>query len=129
MRCSQQKTNGEQCQSRAMRSGRFCWLHDPNVSQAAKREAQARGGSGNAPKVHIPLPPLREATPRAIIEMLVATINEVRAGEIDIRIANCVGFLSGHLVRIYEASELEERLAKLEKDAAEQSTTKRPRTP
>lgn len=109
-----------------MRSGRFCWLHDPNVSQTAKREAQARGGSGNAPKVQSPLPPLREATPKAIIEMLVATINEVRAGEIDIRIANCVGFLSGHLVRIYEVSELEERLAKLEKDVTEQSTIKRP---
>lgn len=129
MRCSHQKSNGDNCKSQSIRTGRFCWLHDPSVPQEAKRKAQARGGSNNAVKTLISLPPLLGATPKAILEMLVTTINEVRAGEIDIRVANCVGFLSGHLVRIYEISEMEERLAGLERDVAERLTAKDSHTP
>ena len=129
MQCSQQKKDGQQCQSQAMRSGRFCWLHDPTVPPETKRKAQSRGGRNNAVKAQSPLPTLQEATPRAVISMLVSTINEVRTGQIDIRIANCLGFLSGHLTRIYETSELEERLIKLEKDVTERLSAKHPRTP
>lgn len=42
------------------------------------------------------------------------TINQVRLGELDPKLANCVGYLSGVLLRALEANQLEERISDLE---------------
>jgi hypothetical protein len=47
--------------------------------------------------------------------LLAKTINDVRTGRLDPKLANCVGYLSGILVRAFEVGELEERLAMLER--------------
>jgi hypothetical protein len=38
----------------------------------------------------------------------------VRSGKMDTKIANCIVYLSGHMVKIFEISNIEKRLDKLE---------------
>jgi hypothetical protein len=51
--------------------------------------------------------------------LLADTINKVRSGKMDTKIANCIVYLSGHMVKIFEVkifeiSNIEKRLDKLE---------------
>ena len=48
------------------------------------------------------------------IDLLVETINQVRKGKIDPRVANSVGFLSNILIRALERDKLETRIEQLE---------------
>jgi hypothetical protein len=47
--------------------------------------------------------------------LLTKTINDVRTGRLDPKLANCIGYLGGILVRAFEVSDLEKRLAMLER--------------
>jgi hypothetical protein len=49
-----------------------------------------------------------------MVALLVLTINAVRKGTIDPRIANCVGYLAAIAMRAVEQNELEARIRKLE---------------
>jgi hypothetical protein len=99
----------------------YCYLHNPDVDQETKREAQARGGRGNAHRnVLAEAPPqINLSSVADVVTFLSRTINELRAGLIDTRVANGIGYLSGHLVKAMEVSELEKRV-----EALEQATKK-----
>ena len=56
--------------------------------------------------------PLR--TVSDVIELLSDTINHVRRGEMDLRVSNSIGYLSGILLNAIEKGSFEERLAGLE---------------
>ena len=108
MQCNFIKENNEQCQANAISDSKFCFSHDPNMEEA-KRIATTRGGM--APKKNYdPLPPIKIDDSKDIVRLLVTTISEVRQGEIDIRVANCVGFLAGHLIKAFEIGEVNEKL-------------------
>ncbi|MFH1374362.1 MAG: hypothetical protein ABII79_11250 [bacterium] len=49
-----------------------------------------------------------------VVKLLSVTINQVRRGEIDPRIANSVGYLSGIILRAREQGDIEERLTQIE---------------
>ena len=49
-----------------------------------------------------------------VVKLLGATINQVRRGEIDPRVANAVGYLSNIVLSATDQRELENRLAELE---------------
>ena len=49
-----------------------------------------------------------------VVELLGETINQVRRGELDLRISNAIGYLSGILLNAIEKRSFEERLAALE---------------
>jgi hypothetical protein len=46
--------------------------------------------------------------------LLADTINKVRSGKMDTKTANCIVYLSGHMVKIFEISNIEKKLDKLE---------------
>jgi hypothetical protein len=46
--------------------------------------------------------------------LLSETIHQVRTGAIDPKVANCVGYLSGILLKAIEVGDIEERLAAME---------------
>jgi|GEM_PF-6793513 len=50
-----------------------------------------------------------------IVRLLESTINDVRTGRVDVRIANSVTYLSGVLRQVMEQEFLEKRLDSLEK--------------
>jgi len=119
MKCGYIKSNGEQCEANAINNGKFCFWHNPDISAEEKRDAQAKGGKANKIEVAAPLPPIKVKTSNDVVELLSDTIGRVRSGDLDIKIANCIGYLSGHLLRAFEVTDLENRLEFVEREVKE----------
>src|ERR1700676_2111747 len=98
--CQGVTPDGSQCQAAALRNSDFCFFHDPS-KDAERRESCAAGGRQNRMKT------LDTATSDVkiedcgdVVELLSETINQVRKGLIDPRIANSVGYLANIAVRV-----------------------------
>jgi hypothetical protein len=96
-------------------------LHDP-ARAADRQEARRRGGRERSRRAAV----LAEDTPDARLEnladvavLLAETINEVRRGQLDARVGNCVAVLAGQFMRAVQGGELEERIRALEEMAAQ----------
>lgn len=92
----------------------FCFLHNPDISEDEKREAQSKGGKANH-KVQASLAPINLKQTKDVVSLLETTINDLRAGTLDVKVANGVGYLAGQLVKAMEVSELEKRVEGIEK--------------
>lgn len=112
MRCEFIKPNGERCGADAMKNSRLCFFHNPKVKKA-KREAVIRGGK-SPKKNYNPLEPIEIKDNKDVVKLIAQVINEAREGKIDIRLANCLFYGSGQLIKALEVADLEERVAKLE---------------
>jgi hypothetical protein len=112
--CKAKKPDGSDCQAVALPGSEFCFFHDPEKAEK-RREAQSLGGRHNHMKT------LDEDTPDLKIEncqdtvpLLSETINQVRKGQIDPRVANAVGYLANVIIKAVEQSDLEKRLEEIE---------------
>jgi len=119
MLCRSLKADQSPCSANAMTGSEFCYLHNPAIDKDAKRAAQSKGGKGNRAGVTQPLPAIKLTQPRDVVSLLQDVINGVRSGEIDLKAANCLGCLAGHLSKALELSDLEERVIGLEKTLAQ----------
>ncbi|MDO8558626.1 MAG: hypothetical protein Q7S09_05625 [bacterium] len=95
----------------------FCFMHDPAM-EIEKRNAVIKGGRAQR-RNRRPLPVVEIKDTKSVANLLSLTITEVRRGEVDLRVANCVGYLSGHLIKALEISDLGERVTELEEVLAE----------
>ncbi len=114
--CSARTQTGAACQGRAKSGMAFCTFHDPQAAVEQEEARRAGGRSRSAPRAVLPA---EEADlvlegPRDLPTLLADTINRVRKGALDPRVANTVGYLAGVLIRAFEVSELEERIRRLE---------------
>lgn len=114
MRCNYIKTNKEQCSANAMKNSEFCFTHNPKMKDQ-KMAAVIKGGRMSKRR-HSQLPEVPLNNPKDVVILLSRTINEVRSGSIELRVANCVGYLSSHLIKAIETSVLEERLSRIEEN-------------
>lgn len=114
MKCIFIKPNGDQCQANAMIKSDYCYLHNPEVSQEEKLLNQTQGGIIRSVKVYNPLPPIKIEKTQDIMSLLTDTINQVRQGGLDSKIANTIGYLAGIAIKAHEISELEDRLDRIE---------------
>jgi hypothetical protein len=106
-----QKCKKEGCNSWATSDG-FCFTHSPLYAEK-RLLAQSKGGSvGKDPKdrLSVDLEPINIQNPKEIIVLLSQTIDHVRLGQMDTKIANCIGNLSNYLIRVMELVSLEERI-------------------
>ncbi|MFH1694521.1 MAG: hypothetical protein ABH880_02090 [Patescibacteria group bacterium] len=78
-----------------------------------KRLATQKGGMATR-KILKPLSYVEVENLRDVVDLLATTINEVRTGLVEIRTANCIGYLSGHLIKAFEVAELEFRISRIE---------------
>ena len=108
-RCQKILEGGRQCAGFALKSGEFCFSHDPH-SQVEKRAAARKGGQARIVKVDAPLEPIEIESPRDIIKLLAITVKELRAGKILPQIANTTGFLAAQLLRAFESVETRRRV-------------------
>lgn len=122
MKCEFTKDDGQPCEANALKGSDFCYHHDPDISDEEKRDAQSRGGANRALTLQNPLPPLEIAEPNDAVLLVADTIKRVRAGELDIRTANCLGFLSDKLLKAYEVSKLNDRVEVIERVILERKT-------
>lgn len=123
MQCSFIKPDGTQCNANAMSGLDYCYMHNPNISDEEKREAKQRGGQARALTIANPLPVLPINEPNDAVLLIVDTINRVRAGELDIKTANCLGFLSDKLLRAFEVSQLNDKVGIIERVILEKKTS------
>jgi len=114
-KCRFIKPDGAKCEAWAMSDSEFCYLHNPDISEKEKKEIQSKGGQANKIKVLEPLQPIALKEGEDVILLLEDTINKVRTGEIDLKVANCIGYLAGHLMKAIETAKLEGRVEIIER--------------
>jgi len=112
--CKQVKADGTRCRANAVNGSAYCFAHDP--ARAAERQAarQAGGRVGKTKVLGPDTPDVPLSSPMEVVALLGETINQVRRGDVDPKVANTVGYLSGVLIRALEAGDIEQRLAVLE---------------
>jgi hypothetical protein len=112
--CVATKHNGKACNAAALPGSHFCFFHDPTKA-AARRKAQSAGGLANRmATLPADAPDVKVEDGADVVKLLGATINQVRRGEIDPRVANAVGYLANIVLAATGQRELENRLAELE---------------
>ncbi len=121
-RCEHVKPSGERCKARAGAGSRFCYFHDPEKA-AARTEARRRGARTRNRRAAVlsDADEVRIDGTADVLVLLSETASQVRRGELDHRVANCLGYLASVLLRALQQGELEERIAALE--AAARGTT------
>lgn len=114
MQCEHKSEDGKRCGAAALKAKTRCSLHaDPGRAAALG----SKGGRGRRRSV-FKAGDLREfAAPKSaadLRELVAESIIEIRAGKLDPRIANALGYLGGSYLRALEVSEIESRLDALE---------------
>jgi len=115
-KCHSLRKDGRACGADAQGGKSVCIFHDPKRSADAVRARRA-GGMARSQPASVLSSDTPEQTLRSLKEvssLLSESINQVRRGEIDPRIANAVGYLSAILLKALEQGEVEERLSKVE---------------
>ena len=113
-RCQHQKKNGQRCNALSMSGSKFCFFHNPDRKKEI-REAQRKGGRrGKIATLDEKTPDVIIKTPDDLIRLLAKSISQVRRGDIDPRVANAIGYLSGVILKAREQGVLEERVIRLE---------------
>jgi len=116
IKCQFRKKNGTPCSANAQPANGLCVFHDP-AKAADGHRARRAGGTTRSRTVTVlpqetPDIPLRNT--HQVVTLLSESINHVRRGQLDPRVANAVGYLSGILLKALEQGRTEERLSHLE---------------
>jgi hypothetical protein len=119
--CNATRKDGQPCGAEAQVGRAVCFFHDPDRS-GDRKDAQSRGGSAkNTLQVVRPwrgregeVTVIKSPTTEEIVSLIADTIDEVKVGAIDPKIANAVGYLSGVLLKALEYDALNERLQAIE---------------
>ncbi len=122
MKCISQASNGTPCDANAINGDKHCYFHSPKVSEEARRSAQSRGGRANEIRIKNPLPAIQISKVGDVVKLLEETVNLVRAGELDVKVANCIGVLSGHLLKALEVDTIANRVEIIERAILERRT-------
>lgn len=112
MQCKFIKPNRERCKANAIENSDFCFSHNPEMREA-KRKAVIKGGK-SPKKNYNPLEPIEIKNNKDVVKLISQVINEVRQGKIEIRVANCIFYGAGQLIKALEIANLEERVEKIE---------------
>ncbi len=112
-RCKEVKDDGTDCNAWAQAEKDYCLMHDPEMEEEHKLICKKGGMTPKRNFNSLPEIELKEASD--VIALLSDTINKVRTGELDLRVANCIGYLSGHLIKAFEVTQLHQRIELIEK--------------
>jgi hypothetical protein len=120
-KCEFGKKNGERCGADAQSGKSLCVFHDPAQASEGRRARRAGGIARSRGAAVLPsdTPSLPLGNTKEVSAFLADSINQLRRGQLDPRVANGVGYLSSVLLRALEQGPFEERLAKIEAALAE----------
>jgi len=115
-KCEFRKKNGERCGADAQTGKSLCVFHDPARACEGRRARRAGGITRSRLATVLPADspdhPLGNTTD--VSALLSDSINRLRRGQLDPRVANAMGYLTSVLLRSLEQGPIEERLAKIE---------------
>jgi len=112
--CIATAKNSSPCKAPPLLNSDYCFFHDPGNSEVRKIANSNGGKRGKVSTLPTISPDLPLNSAQDILSLLSESINQVRRGDIDPRIANAVGYLSALVLKAREQYELEERIRKLE---------------
>ena len=122
-KCRATRKDGDPCRAEAQSRSDFCFFHDPE-KEVERHDAKVAGGNtgklatlpavkpwrGVAGEVDV----LKAVSPVELVDLLCNTIDDVRIGAIDPKVANAVGYLAGIIVKVQELEAVVERLSAIE---------------
>lgn len=112
--CAATKGDGTACGAAALPGLHHCFFHSPKHA-TARHKAQSAGGRANKmTTLPADAPDVKVEDGADVVKLLCQTINQVRRGELDPRVANAVGYLANIILAAAGQRELENRLAELE---------------
>ena len=111
-RCRHVHPSGRPCGGFAIAGSGFCFAHAPE--QAAKRDAARRRGGQAGRVTTLPESSVTVRSLGDVVALVEATINDVRTGRVDVKVANSLAILTNVAIRAIERSDLEARLEALE---------------
>jgi hypothetical protein len=115
-KCLFRKKNGERCGADAQTGKSLCVFHDPARASEGRRARRAGGitRSRSAVVLSADTPDHPLGNTPDVSTFLADSINRLRRGQLDPRVANAMGYLTSVLLRSLEQGPVEERLAKIE---------------
>jgi len=110
--CAHAHASGKPCGGFAVSCSEHCFAHDP--ARAAERDAARRRGGRAGRAATLPDSDVAVRSLADVVALVEATLNDVRAGRLDVKVANAVGYLANVAIRAIQQSELEAHLTALE---------------
>ena len=111
--CQAKTADGSGCQAAALPSSDFCFFHDPDRADD-RRQANAAGGRNGKMKTLDGAPDVKVESCQDVVRLISDTINQVRRGELDPRVANAIGYLANVLIKAADQGDHEQRIKDLE---------------
>src|SRR5437879_4174387 len=115
-KCRVRKKNGQRCGADAQHGKEVCVFHDQAKAADGHRARRAGGLNRNRPAAVLspqtPDHPLRNT--QEVSALLGESINQVRRGQLDPRVANAVGYLASILLNALDQGLVEERLSRVD---------------
>lgn len=115
-KCEFRKKDGSRCRANAQPANGLCVFHDPARIIDGHRARRAGGLTRARPAAVLapdtPDHPLGNM--RDVALLLSLSINQLRRGQLDPRVANAMGYLASVLLKTLEIGRMEDRLAHLE---------------
>jgi hypothetical protein len=108
MQCQKKKRDGNQCGAPALADKQQCALH---AEPGRAKELGRKGGRRRT--VYRPDALKEFAAPKKaadVRDLLAESIIEIRAGKLDPKVANALGYLGASLLRALEVADIEQRL-------------------
>jgi len=120
--CSQIKASGKRCKAKRIIGSKYCFWHDPNKKKD-QVAARKKGGKNRCfPETAFTLPSNAPAvtieSARDIVKLLSESINQVRLGELNYKLANSMNYMCSTILKALEQGELDERLKCVEEAIA-----------
>jgi hypothetical protein len=116
--CSATCRGGKPCRAPALSDG-LCFVHSPITAEARDRTRRENGRARMRRLAVLPdAPDITVAGPQEVLAVLAATMSQVRRGELDVRVANCLGQLASVALRAIELGDTARRLRELEEELA-----------
>jgi hypothetical protein len=113
--CEAVKDDDSKCRAPARQGSHYCFFHDP-AKENERKEAQQRGGRANrATVLTADAPDLSLNSLKDIVSLYARIINLQLRGEVSPKEASSLGYNCSQLARLLEASNIEGRIAALEK--------------
>src|ERR1700682_5238655 len=112
MQCQKGKRDGSRCRARALSGKKHCALHaDPG------RAAELGSKGGRRRTVYKPEDLKEFPAPKSaadLRDLLAESIVEIRAGKMDPKMANALGYIGASYLRAIEVADLEAKLAEFD---------------
>jgi len=113
-RCKATTPDGKPCRMAPLDGQDYCWAHSPENKENHK--AAARKGGQNARAVTLPAsaPKVELETAEDAPRLIATTIDQVRTGQLGVKIGEAIGRLVTVWLKAYDQAILEKRLSELE---------------